>query len=91
MTDPTPQPTPAGNLVERAADLFLDDILCDADCHATYPAIHDAARAVVALVLDEAAHIAQDMDFGEGTNPWAWPERIAEAIRDRMPKEKPYE
>jgi hypothetical protein len=30
---------------------------------------------------EAAANLCQDMDLGEGTNPYAWPERLAEAIR----------
>lgn len=35
----------------------------------------------VRAALEAAADLAQDMDMGVGTNPYAWPERISEAIR----------
>ena len=58
VTDPTPA-RDAPDLVGRATDLFLDGINSDAGCQATYPAVHEAARAVVALVLEEAAQIIE--------------------------------
>jgi hypothetical protein len=30
---------------------------------------------------EAAANLCQEMDLGKGTNPYAWPERLSEAIR----------
>ena len=78
-------PKAAPDLVERVAQMVAD--YCCADEVEEFE--RDLARAVVALVLTEAANLAQDMDLGEGTNPYAWPERISEAIRALIPEAKP--